>query len=201
MGLFDAISNIGKSVVSGVQSIGKSVASGVTNIGKGALGVARIASGALDSAIGTVKTVAGEAAKIPVAGELLKSLLDSPIGRQVQSAFQSVEEVNEALKEAVSIGNRIEKFADEVSNVGVEGLKNPSNRQRLSTEIININRDIQNSKVGQKVSSIPAFQRQVKKFNDASNKVQSKLGKETVERIKRDVRQRIAVQPPPLPTF
>lgn len=201
MGLFDAISNIGKSIASGVQSVGKSIGNTVSNVGKGVLGVGRIASGALDTAVNAVKSVAGEAAKIPVVGELLKAAMDTPIGKQVANAFRSVEDVNEALKEAVSIGNRIEKFAQDVSELGVEGLKNPSNRQRLSTEIINIHRDIQNSKVGQKISSIPAFQKQVKKFNDVSNKVQGKLGKETVERIKRDVRQRIAVQPPPLPGF
>lgn len=198
MGFFDAIKRIGKRVTSTVSSIGKSVGSAVQTVGKGALGAARIASGVLDTAVGTVKTVAGEAVKIPVVGALLEAALDTPLGKQVKNTFKSVEDINEALKEAVSIGNRIEKFAEDVAAMGPEGLKNPSNRLKLANDITTIHRDIQNSAVGKKVSSIPAFKRQVDRFNNVSNKVQGKLGKETVERIKKDIRK-FAVRPPPLP--
>lgn len=197
--LASGISNIGKSVASTVSNVGKSVGSAVQNLGKGALGVGRVVSGVLDTAVDTVKTVAGEAVKIPVVGALLQGAMDTPIGKQIQNAFKTVEDINEALKQAISIGNRIEKFVDDVSGLSAEDLKNPSVRLRMGNEISNIHRDIQNSKVGQKVSQIPAFKRQVDKFNSVSNRVQNKLGKETVEKIKKDIRQRVLVQPPEIP--
>jgi hypothetical protein len=197
MGWFSGITNIGKGIASSVANIGKSAASAVHSVGKGALQVANVASNVLDTAIKTVKTVAGEAVKIPIVGSALKIFADTPVGKQILKAFHTAEDVNDALHEAVTIGNRIEKFIDDSSKYSVEDLKNPSTRQKMSAEIVNIHRAIGASKVGKKASSLPAFKNQVDKFNKVSNKISGKLGSENVERIKKDIRQ-IAVLPPPI---
>lgn len=205
MGFWDAISsvgsgivNIGKGAVGAVTTVGKAVGNAAQTVGKGALAVASGVSKGLDTAINTVETVAGKVAALPVVGELAKLAMNTPIGVQIQSAFNTAKEINDALKEAVSIGNKINDFVDGLSKISPADLQNPSKRLEISNAIISIQRDIGNSTVGQKIGSVPAFKKQVDKFADVSNKVQSKLGPEAVAKIKKDL-SNLAVRPPPMP--
>jgi hypothetical protein len=196
--LVSGVASLGKKAVSTVASVGKSVGGAVKSIGKGALGVASAVSSGLDTAVNTVHTVANAVHDIPIVGTLATMAMDTPMGMAVKSAFGSVEEANIVLKESVSIGHKIEKFEQMIEDLGVEGLKNPSNRLKVSNEIINISRDIAKSKAGKKISSIPQFKKKVDQFNKISNKVQGKIGKDNVEKIKGGIRK-IANQPPPMP--
>jgi hypothetical protein len=196
--LASGISSIGKSAVNTVSSVGKSVGSAAKSIGKASLAVASTVSKGLDTAVNVVHTIANTVHDIPIVGTLATMALDTPIGIAVKSAFGSVQEANIVLKEIVSIGHKIEKFEQMIEDMGVEGLKNPSNRLKVSNEIINISRDIGNSKAGKKISKIPQFQKKVAQFNAASNKVQNKIGRDNVEKIKSGIRK-LGNQPPAMP--
>ena len=188
MGWFDSISQIGKSAMNSVQGLGKSVGNTVRSIGKSGLAAGTAVSNVLDTAVTSVKSVAGEAAAIPIFGPLLQGAMRSPLGLEISAIFNTIDSANNALKDAVSIGTKINQFVDDVSAMSGEDLKDPAKRDAMATRIININNDVQNSEVGKKVSSLPVFKKQVQKFNDVSNKIQNKLGSETVQRIKTEMR-------------
>lgn len=186
MGFF---SNIGKAISGTVSKIGKTVASGVTTIGKGVLNVGRTASHVLDTGINTVKTVVGEAMDVPLVGTALKAISETKAGQEVLRAFQGAEDVNKALKETVAIGTEIEHFIERVSGLSAEDLKDHNKRKEIADGIVNISNKISNSKIGQKLGSLPEVKKQVNKFNSFSNSIQKKIGPEYTQRIKADLRR------------
>lgn len=202
MGFWNTLStgivNIGKGAADAVITVGKAAGNATQTLGKGVLAVASGVSKGLDSALNTVETVAGKVAELPIIGELAKLAMNTPIGVQIQSAFNTAKEINDALKEAVSIGNKINEFVDRLSTLSPADLQNPSKRLEISNAIISIQRDLGTSTIGRKIGAVPAFKKQVDKFVMVSNKVQSKLGTETVAKIKKELNN-LAVLPPTMP--
>lgn len=188
MGFFDWVRSVGKSAVKTVSSVGKAIGSGVRTVGKQALRVGHIASQGLNLAVGTVRDVANKVSDIPVLGEVARGLLDTPIGRRIKELFDTAEDVNRALIEAVEIGDRVDKFGDQLSTLTPSDLKDPATRRRLMDESVSIGRSIGKSTVAKKASQIPQVKKAIDKFNQQQTALGKKIGKDNVQKIKKAIR-------------
>lgn len=176
-------------ITSGIKKgLGKAVG-GVRHLGKQALKTAKGVSGILNFGVGAVKGIAREIESLPVLGIIAKSLLDTPLGEQVKSVFNTAEDINQGLIEAVQIGDKVDKLGDRLANITSSELADPKARRDLVRASIAIGREIQKSKVGKKASKIPVVKNSISKYNKQQKVLQKKLGlnKEDVQKIKKQI--------------
>jgi len=170
------------------RSVGKTLTSGISHVGKSAISIGRGISGVIDKGIDIVKKGAAVVEKIPVVGQAAKALLDTPVGRQIKGAFDTVQDVNDALKEAVDIGQGVVDLADSINAKLSKGTPSKSEAKALINEAAKIGRKINKSKVSKKANKIPEVKRNIKKFNKLVKRLEKVAGKGEVQKLKQIVR-------------
>jgi len=180
--------NLGKSIAGAGRSIGKTLTSGVSHLGKSAIDVGRGITGVIDRGIGAVKQVAGVIEKIPVVGSAAKALLDTPVGKEISAAFNTVSDVNDALKEAVDIGQSVVDLSDHINQQLSKRDLSSADKKELLRRISKTGGKISKSRVAKKAGKINEVQKNIKKFNALVKRAEKVVGKKEVQKLKQIVR-------------